>query len=85
MKGAAAARCWQKDDDLFDRIGAFLAEQRLSIDPAHYAFAHHVLSDPDGTVASAVARLTAADQMGDLFKAAAIFSPRSLTVPGFEA
>jgi len=58
MKGAAAARCWQKDDDLFDRIGAFLAEQRLSIDPAHYAFAHHVLSDPDGTVASAVARLT---------------------------
>ena len=29
-------------------------------------------------------RLTAEDQMGSLFKAAAIFSPRSLTVPGFE-
>ena len=30
-------------------------------------------------------RLTAPDQMGTLFKAAAIFSPRSLVVPGFEA
>lgn len=29
-------------------------------------------------------RLTAPDQMGTLFKAAAIFSPRSLMVPGFE-
>lgn len=31
-----------------------------------------------------LARLTAEDQMGVLFKAAAIFSPRSLAVPGFE-
>jgi NADH dehydrogenase [ubiquinone] 1 alpha subcomplex assembly factor 7 len=31
-----------------------------------------------------LARLTADDQMGTLFKAAAIFSPRRLTVPGFE-
>ena len=31
-----------------------------------------------------LARLTAPDQMGELFKAAAIFSPRSLGVPGFE-
>ena len=31
-----------------------------------------------------LARLTARDQMGTLFKAAAIFSPRSLAVPGFE-
>ena len=30
-------------------------------------------------------RLTNHDQMGELFKAAAIFSPRSLIVPGFEA
>ena len=30
-------------------------------------------------------RLTAPDQMGELFKVAAIFSPRSLAVPGFEA
>ncbi len=29
-------------------------------------------------------RLTAPDQMGVLFKACAVFSPRSLTVPGFE-
>ncbi|WP_396595730.1 class I SAM-dependent methyltransferase [Brevundimonas sp. R86498] len=31
-----------------------------------------------------LARLTADDQMGQLFKAAAIFSPRSLSVPGFD-
>ncbi|AQR61227.1 SAM-dependent methyltransferase [Brevundimonas sp. LM2] len=31
-----------------------------------------------------LARLTAPDQMGELFKAAAIFSPRRLAVPGFE-
>ena len=31
-----------------------------------------------------LARLVAPDQMGELFKAAAIFSPRSLAVPGFE-
>ncbi len=31
-----------------------------------------------------LARLTADDQMGTLFKAAAVFSPRSLVVPGFE-
>ena len=32
-----------------------------------------------------LARLTADDQMGSLFKACAIFSPHSLVVPGFEA
>jgi SAM-dependent MidA family methyltransferase len=32
-----------------------------------------------------LARLTADDQMGTLFKAGAIFSPRSLVVPGFES
>ena len=31
-----------------------------------------------------LARLTAPDQMGSLFKAACIFSPRRLAVPGFE-
>ena len=30
-------------------------------------------------------RLTAPDKMGDLFKACAVFAPRSLAVPGFEA
>ena len=34
--------------------------------------------------ADQLARLTADDQMGTLFKACAIFSPRSLSVPGFE-
>ena len=32
-----------------------------------------------------LARLTAEDQMGALFKACAVFSPRSLVVPGFES
>jgi SAM-dependent MidA family methyltransferase len=36
-------------------------------------------------IARQLARLTAPDHMGELFKAAAIFSPRSLSVPGFEA
>ncbi len=35
-------------------------------------------------IARQLERLTAPDQMGELFKAAAIFSPRSLAVPGFE-
>ena len=35
-------------------------------------------------IARQLARLTADDQMGTLFKACAIFSPRSLSVPGFE-
>ena len=29
-------------------------------------------------------RLTAPDQMGDLFKAACVFAPKSLSIPGFE-
>jgi SAM-dependent MidA family methyltransferase len=36
-------------------------------------------------VARQLDRLTAPDQMGELFKACAIFAPRSLAVPGFEA
>lgn len=43
---------------LFDSIGRFLAEHRLSPDPRHYAFAYRVLSDPDGPLAKAVASLT---------------------------
>lgn len=45
-------------NDLFRRIGAFLAENRLSPEPGHYAFAWHVLRDPDGPLAGAVARMT---------------------------
>lgn len=40
--------------------------------------------DAAATIDRQLARLTDADQMGALFKACAIFSPRSLTVPGFE-
>ncbi len=41
--------------------------------------------DAAATIDRQLARLTADDQMGALFKACAIFSPRSLAVPGFEA
>ena len=43
---------------LYDAIGLFLADHRLSPDPAHYAFAFHVLRDPAGPLAQAVAQLT---------------------------
>lgn len=61
MHSANAAQIWVEgsaDDDLFDRIGAFLAANRLSAKPAHYAFAHEVLSQPGSAIALAVARLT---------------------------
>ncbi|UVO51334.1 GGDEF domain-containing protein [Sphingomonas sp. SUN019] len=45
-------------DDLFGRIGAFLAEHRLSPEPAHYSFAYLVLSDPEGPLAQAVTSIT---------------------------
>ena len=41
-------------------------------------------SDAAPVIDRQLARLTADDQMGTLFKACAIFSPRSLVVPGFE-
>ncbi len=58
MFGSVATRQDREDGDLYARIGAFLADQRLSLDPVNYAFAHHVLSDPTSDVAAAVARLT---------------------------
>lgn len=48
----------QEAISLFRAIGAFLADHRLSPEPAHYAFAHQVLSDPAGPLAKSVARLT---------------------------
>jgi diguanylate cyclase len=57
MRAAGAARWGRTGDALFDRIGAFLAEQRLSADPEHYRFAHAVLSDPQGPIARAVEQL----------------------------
>lgn len=43
---------------LYDRIGKFLVEQRLEPDPANYAFAYHLLGDPNGPLARAVRSLT---------------------------
>ncbi len=45
-------------DDLYDRIGRFLADHRLSPDPAHYSFAYQILTEPNGTIAQAVDRLS---------------------------
>lgn len=51
-----------KDDalgrDLFDAIGRFLADQRLPADPANYAFAHHLLTEPGGPLTLAFEKLT---------------------------
>ncbi|USU04474.1 GGDEF domain-containing protein [Sphingomonadaceae bacterium OTU29THOMA1] len=57
MGGPFAVR---KDErgDLFSRIGAFLAQQGLSPDPAHYSFAYDVIANPAGVIAQAVDRLT---------------------------
>lgn len=43
---------------LYERIGAFLFDQRLEPDPANFAFAYYLLHDPDGPLAKAVASLT---------------------------
>ena len=43
---------------LYDRIGAFLFDQRLAPEPANYAFAYQLLADPNGPLARAVAALT---------------------------
>lgn len=43
--------------DLFDAIGMFLSDHRLSPEPAHYAFAHQVLTDEGSALAQSVARL----------------------------
>ncbi|WP_267378502.1 MULTISPECIES: GGDEF domain-containing protein [unclassified Sphingomonas] len=45
-------------DDLYDRIGLFLATQGLSAEPEHYRFAYAALADPESLVGQAVARLT---------------------------
>ena len=47
-----------RSEHVFDRIRAFLTLHRLSPDPAHYAFAHRVVCDPDGALAESVATLT---------------------------
>ncbi len=60
MTGMHAARLFtahEPSQDVFARVGAFLAEHRLSADPANYEFAYAVVSDPDGTLAARVARV----------------------------
>ncbi|OWK28941.1 diguanylate cyclase VdcA [Sphingomonas mucosissima] len=48
----------QKDDELYKAVGQFLSDQKLSVEPANYAFAYRVLSDPAGPLARSVAALT---------------------------
>lgn len=48
----------ERADTVYDCIRAFLTLHRLSPDPVHYAFAHHVLCNPDGALARSVATLT---------------------------
>lgn len=62
MRDAAAAMARARSlssETVFERIGAFLDAQKLSPDPAHYAFAFAVLSDPRSPLAETVAHLTA--------------------------
>ena len=58
--GASAGPAVVGDNDfrVFDCIGKFLAEQRLSPDPLHYAFAYRVVTDRNGPLAKTVAALT---------------------------
>jgi len=61
MAGAKAVRVASEGESprrLYDRIGNFLFEQRLDPDPANFAFAYHLLGDPNGPMAKAVASLT---------------------------
>lgn len=61
MVGARAVRAASQSDSsrrLYDRIGEFLVDQRLDPDPGNYAFAYHLLSDPEGPLARAVYALT---------------------------
>lgn len=58
MREARLVAVEERSDHLFDRIRAFLALHRLSPDPAHYAFAHRVICNPDGALAQSVATLT---------------------------
>lgn len=61
MAGASAVRGAGGEDParrLYSRIQNFLIDQRLDPDPANYAFAYHLLADPDGPLARAVAALT---------------------------
>lgn len=57
-RAARAAVAVDPARQLYERIGTFLFEQRLEPDPASFAFAWHLLRDPAGPLARAVAALT---------------------------
>ena len=44
-------------DKLYQRIGQFLEDHRLVPDPAHYAFVHAILTQPNSSLANAAAAL----------------------------
>ncbi|WP_312490134.1 GGDEF domain-containing protein [Sphingomonas sp.] len=44
-------------DKLYNRIGQFLEDHRLVPDPAHYAFVHAILTQPNSSLAKAAAEL----------------------------
>lgn len=46
------------EPELFAAIGQFLADHRLSPDPAHYAFAYRIVRDPLGPLARTVKAMT---------------------------
>lgn len=56
--GQMANLTTQKEVELYQAIGRFLCEQKLNVDPANYAFAFRVVSDPGGALARSVAALT---------------------------
>ncbi len=61
MRIARAVRSDAEGDEgraLFERIGAFLADQRLAPTPTNYAFAHRLFTEPDDTLARAVELIT---------------------------
>jgi len=60
MAGARAVRAADRSESrrLYDQIGDFLVDQRLDADPGNYAFAYHLLADPDGPLSRAVYALT---------------------------
>jgi diguanylate cyclase len=61
MAGTSAVRAGTAGDsarDLYERIGGFLFEHGLDPDPANFAFAHHLLADPEGPLARAVRAFT---------------------------
>lgn len=61
MSGAKAVRVAGGENParrLYDHIGDFLIEQRLEPNPGNFAFAYHLLADPNGSLAQAVNALT---------------------------